>query len=135
MKLYSRRAGKVEDMLSIEEEVSRVRGEIEAFEAKKKNWDILTELVTIDITLHEPSEGFPSFQRLWYPIKSAFGTAAQFFVDSLHALIVFIGAILPWLVILGPLAYLLIRRQRKKRKTSVLDSPTGETSQEKQDGV
>jgi hypothetical protein len=111
-----RQAGKLSDVLAVEKELTRVRGDIESFEAKKKNWDILTEMVTIEISLHEPSGGFPSGHRFWSTIKGAFGKAVEVIADSLHALIIFVAEALPWLAVFGPIAYLLVVRRRKKRR-------------------
>jgi hypothetical protein len=121
-----RQAGKLADVLAVEKELTRVRGDIEAFEAKKKNWDILTAMVTIDISLREPSAGFPTGHRFWNIIRSAFGQSVGVIADSLHALIVFVAVILPWLAIFGPLVYLLVIRRRKKKRAKEAGEGKGE---------
>lgn len=103
LSLY-RQAGDLSDVLEVEREVTRVRGDVEAFEAKRKNWDLLVEMATIEIRLYEPSAGLPSAARLWNPLKTAFGEALEGFADSLHALIVFLGAIVPWAALFAPFA-------------------------------
>jgi hypothetical protein len=118
LELYSK-AGKLSDVLAVEKELTRVRGDIESFEAKKKNWDILTAMVTIEITLHEPSGGFPSGHRFWSTIKGAFGKSADVVADSLHALIVFVAGVLPWLAVFGPIVYLLVKWRRKKKREKI----------------
>ncbi|QEM67548.1 DUF4349 domain-containing protein [Geobacter sp. FeAm09] len=120
-----RKAGKLSDVLEVEKELTRVRGDIEAFEAKKRNWDQLTELVTIEVSLSESSSGMPSGNRIMYPIRTAVGGAVTAFVDSLHALIVFLGAIIPWAAIFGPLAYFTVRRLLKKLSGKWLESQDG----------
>ncbi len=110
--LYNR-AGKLGDVLTVEKELTRVRGDIESLEAKKKNWDILTAMVTIEITLHEPVGAFPSGHRFWNTIKEAFGRSAEVVADSLHALIVFAAAVLPWLAVLVPVGWLFIKWKKK----------------------
>jgi hypothetical protein len=113
-----RQAGKIADVLEVEKELTRVRGDIEAFEAKKKNWDILTEMVTIEVQLNVSSSGFPSFARLWKPIKTAGGTAAESFVDSMAFLVIFLCAAIPWVALFWPL-YLYVKKRRKlKQETS-----------------
>jgi Domain of unknown function (DUF4349) len=72
-------------------------------------------MVTIEVRLREISSGFPSLNRIWTPIKTAFGESMVSFVDSLHSLIIFLGAIIPWLAVFGPLAYIYVRKRRKKR--------------------
>ena len=117
--LYGK-AGKVSDVLVIEQELTRVRGDIEAFEAKKKNWDLLTELVTIEIRLDEGDNGIPSFDRVWTPIGASFGKSTVVLADSVQSLIVFIGAVLPWLAVFGPLVYLYVRKVRKSGRKNPL---------------
>jgi len=122
--LYNK-AGKLSDVLAVEKELTRVRGDIESFEAKKKNWDILTAMVTIDITLHEPSGAFPSGHRFWSTIKGAFGKSVVVVAESLHALIVFVAGVLPWLAVFGPIVYLFVKwRRKKKREKTVKNGNT-----------
>jgi hypothetical protein len=113
--LYNK-AGKLSDVLAVEKELTRVRGDIEAFEAKKKNWDILTAMVTIEVSLHEPSAGFPSLHSSWSTIREGFGESATTIASSLKVLILFISALLPWLVIIIPIIYLFILWRRKRRR-------------------
>jgi hypothetical protein len=126
--LYNK-AGKLADVLAVEKELTRVRGDIESFEAKKKNWDILTAMVTIEISLHEPSGGFPSGHRFWSTIKGAFGKAVEVIADSLHALIIFVAGVLPWLAVFGPIIYLLVKWRRKKKREKIAKAGTAEAQQ------
>jgi len=123
LKEMYQRAGTVKDVLEVEKELTRVRGDIEAFMAKKRNWDILVDMATIEVNLHEPSAAMPAAHNFWGPIRSAFGSSLEGFANSLRALIIFIGVIAPWLVIVGPAYYLGVRqikrrRDRKKKELS-----------------
>jgi len=132
--LYDK-AGKLSDVLAVEKELTRVRGDIESFEAKKKNWDLLTAMVTIEITLHEPSGGFPSGHRFWSTIKDAFGKSFEVIADSFHALIVFAAVVLPWLAVFGPIVCLLVKWRRKKKKEKREDAGEADAGQgETEDG-
>lgn len=111
----SQKAGELAEVLEIEKELSRVRGEIESFLAKKQNWDVLTEMVTIEIEIHEGS-GSPSIHRLLVSLKASMTSAVQGIFDSFAFLVIAVGAILPWAVVFGPLAYLFIRFRRKMVK-------------------
>jgi hypothetical protein len=112
--LLSRQTQKLADVLAVERELTRVRGDIESFEAQKRNWDILTALVTIQVNLLEPKGAFPAAYKVWHPVRTAFGEAVEGFAESLHALIVFFGMILPWMVLFGLPVYLFFRVRQKK---------------------
>lgn len=126
LKEMYQRAGTVKDVLAVEKELTRVRGDIEAFMAKKRNWDILVDMATIEVGLHEPAATLPAAHSFWEPIRSAFGKSLEGFADSLRALIIFIGVIAPWLVIVVSAFYLLARLLRKRREKKRKES--GSTS-------
>lgn len=116
------RAGTVKDVLEVEKELTRVRGDIEAFMTKKRNWDILVEMVTIEVNLREPSAAMPAAHNFWEPIRSSFGGSLEGFANSLRALIIFIGVIVPWLVIIVPAYFLFVRLIRRRRERKKKDS-------------
>lgn len=116
--LLTRQTQKLADVLAVEKELTRVRGDIESFEAQKRNWDILTALVTIQVNFLEPKGAFPAVYRVWHPVRTAFGEALEGFAESLHALIVFIGTILPWGCLFGLPAYLYFKFRQKKRQAA-----------------
>jgi uncharacterized membrane protein len=95
-------------------------------EARKRNWDTLTENTTITVQLQEPSRAVPAARRIWDPIRTAFGESLEAFANSLHFVIVFIGIAIPW-IILGALALyglLQFRVWRKRRKSGVEEEMT-----------
>lgn len=51
--ILSNRTGKVSDVLQVEQEISRVRGEIESMDAERKNLENRVNYATIEITLTE----------------------------------------------------------------------------------
>jgi hypothetical protein len=124
LKQMYQRAGTVKDVLEVEKELTRVRGDIEAFMAKKRNWDILVEMATIEVNLHEPTAAMPAAHNFWGPIRSAFGSSLEGFANSLRVLIIFIGVIVPWLVLFVPAWYLVARqvKRRRDRKKKALSS-------------
>jgi hypothetical protein len=124
LKQMYQRAGTVKDVLEVEKELTRVRGDIEAFMAKKRNWDILVEMATIEVNLHEPTAAMPAAHNFWGPIRSAFGSSLEGFANSLRVLIIFIGVIVPWLVLFVPACYLVARqvKRRRDRKKKALSS-------------
>ncbi len=116
LKEMYQRAGTIKDVLAVEKELTRVRGDIEAFMAKKRNWDILVAMATIEVNLREPSAVMPASHSFWEPIRSAFGSSLEGFANSVRALIIFLGVIAPWLIIIVPAYFLLVRQMRRRRE-------------------
>jgi hypothetical protein len=114
LELLSRKAQKLSEVLEAERELTRVRGDIESMEARKRSWDLLTQLVTVVVDLAEPERGLPALHRVWTPVKTALGDGLVQFAQSLHGAIVFLGAAVPWVVILGGGLWGLRRLVRRK---------------------
>ncbi len=113
--LLLRQTQKLADVLAVERELTRVRGEIEAYEARKRSWDTLTALVTFHIELREPAGAAPTFYRLWNPVRTAFAEAAVIFAESLRSMIVFAGSILPWAAAGLGLVILALKRRKSAK--------------------
>jgi hypothetical protein len=120
LELLQRRTQKLADVLAVEKELTRVRGDIEAYDAKRRNWDILTTLVTFRVDLVERRGAFPVLFKVWNPIRTSLGEALENLAESLHALIVFIGMVLPWAVVAGLPLYLYFRFRQKGREVAKL---------------
>jgi len=129
LKEMYQRAGTVEDVLEVEKELTRVRGDIEAFQAKKRNWDLQVAMVTIEVNLHEPAAALPTGHSFWEPIRTAFSSSLEVFATSVRALIIFTSAAIPWLLALVPAYYLLrlINRWRERSKAVLEESRTGQS--------
>jgi hypothetical protein len=112
--LMGRQTGKLSDVLEVERELTRVRGDIESMEGRKRNWDLLTQTVAITVNLSEPPRGIPVIRNLWNPLRTAFPEAANYFVHSIRAGIILLGMALPWMVI-AALVFTLARRSRRRR--------------------
>jgi hypothetical protein len=113
------RTGKISDVLSVEQEIARVRGEIEQMEAEQKTLEHRVEFATIDLKLAEeykaqltspaPSAGM----QLRNAIVNGFRNASE----SLLGVILFLAesgpTLLLWLAILFIPARLLWRRYQR----------------------
>jgi hypothetical protein len=78
-KILQERSGKLEDVLKIEVELSRVRGEIEQFEGKIRVLESLSSLATLTLNIRERDKYAPAA-----PIVADFGTQiARTWGDSL----------------------------------------------------
>lgn len=119
--ILQQRTGKIEDVLQVEEEIARVRGEIESMEAEQKVLEHRVSFATIDLQLVEEykAQFDPS------PI-SASGRMHNAFIEGLRnasgtvlGLILFLEeygpAILIWTAIFGLPAWVLWRRYRRVR--------------------
>ena len=113
------RTGKVKDVLEVEEEIARVRGEIEQMEAEQQTLEHRVNFATIDLKLAEEYKAelatpAPSVAvQLRNALIDGFRTAFQ----SLLALVLFFAesgpTLLLWLMILSFPAWLLRRRYQR----------------------
>jgi hypothetical protein len=115
-KILDERTGKLEDVLRIETELSRVRGEIEQLEGKIRVLENLSSLATLTLTVHEREEFEPP-----PPAAADFPTqVARTWESSLHSLINLGKACILWavdwalwiplLLVAGLLAWVILRR-------------------------
>jgi hypothetical protein len=119
--ILQQRTGKIEDVLQVEEEIARVRGEIESMEADQKALEHRVDFASVDLELKEEYKA-----RLDAPSNSAATRLHNAAVNGLHyAWDVSLGIVL-WFVEYGPMllvylvlfgipAYFLWRRYRKMR--------------------
>ncbi|MFA5634024.1 MAG: DUF4349 domain-containing protein, partial [Candidatus Dojkabacteria bacterium] len=105
----------VEETLSVYNEVSKVRLEIERIELQLKNLETQTDYSYIYIRIHQSSEGAELEEKGWRPVGVL--------KDALRALVSFgqfLGSILIWLVVFSPVIALfvvpavIIQKKRKK---------------------
>ncbi len=95
---------KLSDILQVEHEIGRVRGEIEQMQGQLRLMANVTSLTTITVTIHEV-KGYTA------PKPTTFGTqVARSFQDSLAAMldvgkgvVLLLVTVLPWIVLLGAL--------------------------------
>lgn len=111
LELMNTREGRLDEVLNLEREVARVRGEIEQFEGRLRYLRSRSSVSLLTVTLHEPQTvmGSPSGER---PIRDAFVTAWYSFVRLLAGLISSLGVLIP----LGVLAYLGWRMFRRVQR-------------------
>jgi hypothetical protein len=110
--LLRTRKGKLQDVLTVEHELARVREEIERMEGRLRFLKVSAQLSTLSVSLSEPPPLVAS-----HPGRSvlgeAFKTAWRNFVGLLAGVIASLGFVVP-LVLLGWSAVLASRRYRRK---------------------
>jgi hypothetical protein len=102
------RAETVEDILKVEEQLGRVRGQIESLTGRLRFLENRVSLSTVSVELFEPEPITTSFG-----LRDSVRTSLEAFIATTSGIIVFIGLVLPIAIILGVLI-ILVRAFRKK---------------------
>lgn len=128
-----KRGSTVQDALSVQRELSTVRGEIEQIEGRKRFLENQASLSTIKIKLQTPtafSANAPGFfNRLSQALGSGFDAALSFILIFVTALI----ALLPFLILIVLPIYLVIRYFLKKNRKRRLAEEFARTEEIKTD--
>lgn len=113
------RTGKISDILAVEQEIARVRGEIEQMEAERKTLEHRVDFATVDLKLSEEYKAqlgspTPSISTRFH---NAMITGFQSALETLVGVVLFFAeyspTLLAWLVVLFPPAWLVWRRWRR----------------------
>lgn len=112
--------GKLSDILEIEHELSRVRGEIEELQGRLQLLANTATLSTVTVTIHEAREFVPKENPTFSErIAQTFHVSVIALRDVVLAIVLFIVAILPWLVasllVLLPV-WLIVRHMEGKKR-------------------
>lgn len=100
----------VEDVLAIEVQLGRIRGEIESYEGRIKYLDNTTSFGTFYINLYEPQEVIHE-----WGIKNAFDRAIDAFITSVAGIIILGGFFIPIIILIG-IIYLIVKYTKKRVK-------------------
>lgn len=114
-----KKAQTVKDMIEIENELARVRSQIESLQAQLKVWDNLTEMATVNIELQSPmgiSTGATLKEPFGQRLKNAWLRGCNGMVNLAEGLVVLIVLLLPYLPVLAVIGYVLYRIWEKKRR-------------------
>jgi hypothetical protein len=111
VELLRTRTGKLQDVLSVERELARVREEIERMEGRLRFLKTSAFLSTLSVSLHEPPPIVASHPGR-NVIAEAFKTAWRNFVGVLAGAIASLGFVVPVLV-LGWGAWIIAKRYRR----------------------
>ena len=118
-----KRAGKVDDALSVQRELAEVRTEIEKLEGRRRFLDNQSSLSTINVTLQPPTQ-IVNATGFWYSVRSAFSDGVDVAADIILFLIRALIALLPiLLLVVLPLALLVRLGLRIVRRRRPLTQP------------
>jgi hypothetical protein len=108
LEMLSRRTGKLSEILAVEQELRRVREEIERYDARLKWLARRTSLSSLDVTIHEP---LPLLDREpgRGPLAEAFAQAWERAVGVVAFCIAALGVLIP-LAVLAAVGVVVARR-------------------------
>lgn len=113
LELLNRQTNRLTDLLEIERETARVRGEIDQMEGRKRYWDSQVALSTLIVTLHEPRPAIASASGgAWRTLRGAFADAGDNFILTVADIISSLGTLVPLALVLL-LAILALRWARR----------------------
>lgn len=118
LRTLMRDATDVQDVLSIETQVSQRESELEALQARQRALDAQTRYATITLALSGPHAAPPKRDTgLFAGLRAGWHGLLVF----LTGLLTVVGAMLPFLLVAGPLGalgYVLWRRHRRRRRAA-----------------
>lgn len=107
VEMVATRTGKLSDLLTVEQELARVRTEIERYDARLRWLERRTALSSLDITLHEP---LPLIDRPRAgPLVEALGVAWDRTMGVIGWCIAALGLIVPLGVLIGAIVLVMKR--------------------------
>jgi len=119
--ILEQRTGKIEDVLQVEEEIARVRGEIESMEAEQQALEHRVDFASVDLQLAEEYKAAlnPPSASVSNRIHNAFVAGLRSAAETLLGLVLFVEesgpVLLIWLAILGVPVFFSWRRYRRMK--------------------
>jgi hypothetical protein len=114
-----RSTARLEDILAVEREISRVRGEIEQMEGRLRLLANQTELTTVTLHLNEAYGYVPAERTTFFArVARTFGASTDGMVQFFAALLLVLVALTPWLALsalVGLPLWAWFRRRRRPR--------------------
>jgi len=125
-----KRAGKVDDALSVQRELANVRTEIEKLEGRRRFLENQSSLSTINVTLQPPTQ-IVNATGFWYSVRSAFSDGVDVAADIILFLIRAIIALLPIIVLIVLPAALIVKLGLRvvRRRRPVIDTASATASE------
>ncbi len=115
IQILATRTGKLSDVLAVERELARVRGEIDRQEGRLRYLRAHAAMSTLAITVHEPLP-IVGQQGSGGVIAESFRQAWRNFVNFVAGFIAALGTLVPILVLLGLAGYGVVRVARRTKR-------------------
>ena len=112
----------VKDLVEIQKHPMDVQSQLDSETTQRKILANETEKVAVAMVFRVES---PSSVGFFAPIREAARESGTALAKSIAALITVIVSVIPWLVLLVPGGWLLVRAWRKRRKARVGFTPAG----------
>ena len=110
--------GKLDEILTVEKELSRVRGEIEATQGRLQKLAKLSELTTIIVSMQEQKDYVPPTAPTYSSsVGQTFGESVNALSSFFKSIGLVIAALVPWspfILVAGGVIVLMVRRSHRK---------------------
>jgi hypothetical protein len=117
-KMLTKSGVSVADLLQVQEKLAEAQAELDSQATQRKVLANETEKVAVSIEFH--AEASVSRPGIFAPVGEALTESGEVLGESLAALITAIAAVIPWLIVLVPGGWLIVRwwkRWRERKKT------------------
>ena len=115
VQILATRTGKLSDVLAVERELARVRGEIDRQEGRLRYLRAHSATSTLAVTVHEPLP-IVGQQGSGGVIAESFRQSWRNFVSFVASFIAALGTLVPLLVLLGLVGYGVVRVARRAKR-------------------
>jgi uncharacterized lipoprotein YmbA len=123
-------ATSIEDLITLEHEISNRQAELESLEAQQRYLADQVAMSTISLYLRSDAEAPPADpDSFWDGLGAGWGAFVAFWAG----LLVVLGVLLPWLITFGLIALIiiLIVRRRRRRREAAAAAPAPQVSERK----
>ena len=118
LKLLADATGKLEEILAVERELSRVRGEIEQAQGRLRMLKDVTELSTVTLSVTEIKNYVPEQAPTYMTrVRRALAASTTAFVSTVQAVSLVAVAFVPWLPVPLTLVLIVLAIRRLRRRS------------------
>ncbi|MGC3961813.1 MAG: DUF4349 domain-containing protein [Rhodocyclaceae bacterium] len=112
--MLQNRAGPLKDVLEVERQLAETQSQIDSLAGVRKA--LAAETDKTEVSLQFVARGRFIDAGKVSPLREAWNNVAEVFLSSVGSLIIFVAAVVPWLVIVVPVVWLLARVLRRRRE-------------------